>query len=91
MPCNGGDPYFATKMKKSIGLAVFLFIGACCYAQTVKINICVIQNGVLQNVHADYNTSTRDTTIAINGQVKRFREVYSRAGKRVRRRDVVVR
>lgn len=49
-------------------------------SQTQKISICVIDQKQLKTVEADYNTSTGDTSIMLNGKKKSFREVYPSMG-----------
>lgn len=68
-------------MKKLIAFIIVLLVAGVPYSQTVKINICLIQNKVLKTVEADYNQSTGDTTVMANGSQKFFSKVYPLSGK----------
>jgi antitoxin component YwqK of YwqJK toxin-antitoxin module len=45
-------------------------------AQSVKVTQCVIENGVLKNITADYSQTTGDYSVTVNGVQKLLDEVY---------------
>jgi hypothetical protein len=62
----------------SFFLCPVLFAGA---QNMVKIKECVIINGNLTELEVDYDKSTGERTILVNGVRKRFYEVYPSTGK----------
>lgn len=62
----------------SLLLGTFL---ASAQSNTVPINVCVIVNKSLTHVKANYNRTTGDTTVTVNGQTRKFSEVYPDASK----------
>ncbi len=49
--------------------------------QTVEINVCIIDQKQLKTITANYDRTTGDTTLMVNGSRKTFRQVYSSIGK----------
>jgi hypothetical protein len=47
---------------------------------TVKVNECVIEKGVLKKIEVDYNMATGDRTITVNGVAKKFYDLYPQEG-----------
>lgn len=57
-----------------------LFLATGVSAQIVKINVCIIHNDRLTTVYADYDQSTGEKTIEIDGKRKLFTDVYPETG-----------
>lgn len=50
------------------------------FSQANKIQVCVVDKGVLKIVEADYDGRRGDTTVMIDGKKKKFSDIYASTG-----------
>jgi hypothetical protein len=68
-------------MKRILFISLFLHIVLTGSAQNfVKMNECVISNGQLKQITADYDPATGEKSVMVNGVRKKMTEVYPKSG-----------
>ncbi|OSZ77575.1 hypothetical protein CAP36_14470 [Chitinophagaceae bacterium IBVUCB2] len=68
-------------MKLFILLSPFIFLAVTGHTQTSRVNKCIIENGILKNVVADYDPATGKSYVTVNGAKKDFEQVYPATAK----------
>jgi hypothetical protein len=79
---SGYGEYIAKKMTmRSYLLSLLLMTSVFASAQnSYQVRVCLVDNGVLKEVTADYNQATGEKTIIVNGVRKDFNSVYPVTG-----------